>query len=25
VVLRSEWGTKRFMELPTGELLPRIC
>ncbi|WP_457598434.1 hydrogenase expression/formation protein HypE [Hydrogenimonas sp.] len=25
VVLRSEWGTKRFMDLPTGELLPRIC
>jgi len=25
VVLRSEWGTRRFMELPTGELLPRIC
>ena len=25
VVLRSEWGTKRFLEWPTGELLPRIC
>ncbi len=25
VVLNSEWGTKRFLELPTGELLPRIC
>ncbi len=25
VVLLSEWGTKRFLELPTGELLPRIC
>jgi len=25
VVLRSEWGTRRFLELPTGELLPRIC
>jgi hydrogenase expression/formation protein HypE len=25
VVLRSSWGTHRFMELPTGELLPRIC
>jgi len=25
VVLLSEWGTKRFMDLPTGELLPRIC
>ena len=25
VVLESEWGTRRFLELPTGELLPRIC
>lgn len=25
VVLHSSWGTKRFLELPTGELLPRIC
>ncbi|MGM0518294.1 MAG: hydrogenase expression/formation protein HypE [Campylobacterota bacterium] len=25
VVLYSSWGTKRFLELPTGELLPRIC
>lgn len=25
VVLHSAWGTKRFLELPTGELLPRIC
>lgn len=25
VVLNSAWGTKRFLELPTGELLPRIC
>lgn len=25
VVLNSEWGTKRFMDIPTGELLPRIC
>jgi len=25
VVLHSPWGTKRFLELPTGELLPRIC
>ncbi len=25
VVLKSSWGTKRFLELPTGELLPRIC
>ncbi len=25
VVLKSEHGTKRFLDLPTGELLPRIC
>jgi hydrogenase expression/formation protein HypE len=25
VVLNSAWGTKRFLDLPTGELLPRIC
>ena len=25
VVLHSSWGTKRFLESPTGELLPRIC
>lgn len=26
VVLNSAWGgTKRFLEVPTGELLPRIC
>ncbi len=25
VVLKSQWGTKRFLDLPTGELLPRIC
>ncbi len=25
VVLNSSWGTKRFLELPSGELLPRIC
>jgi len=25
VVLHSAYGSKRFMELPTGELLPRIC
>ncbi len=25
VVLKSSWGTKRFLDLPTGELLPRIC
>ncbi len=25
VVLNSSWGTKRFLELPIGELLPRIC
>jgi len=25
VLLLSSWGSKRFMDLPTGELLPRIC
>ncbi|MDH4943623.1 hydrogenase expression/formation protein HypE [Sulfurimonas sp. C5] len=25
VILHSSWGTKRFLETPTGELLPRIC
>ncbi len=25
VVLHSAWGTKRFLDSPTGELLPRIC
>jgi len=25
VVLNSAWGTKRFLDLPSGELLPRIC
>ena len=25
VVLKSAYGTKRFLESPTGELLPRIC
>jgi hydrogenase expression/formation protein HypE len=25
VVLKSSWGTKRFLDMPTGELLPRIC
>lgn len=25
VILNSAWGTKRFLEMPTGELLPRIC
>lgn len=25
VVLKSAWGTSRFLETPTGELLPRIC
>jgi len=25
VILLSAWGSKRFMDLPTGELLPRIC
>jgi hydrogenase expression/formation protein HypE len=25
VYLESSWGTKRFLDMPTGELLPRIC
>ncbi|WP_428024936.1 hydrogenase expression/formation protein HypE [Arcobacter sp.] len=25
VVIHSQWGTKRFLDVPTGELLPRIC
>ncbi|MDD2789382.1 MAG: hydrogenase expression/formation protein HypE [Sulfurimonas sp.] len=25
VILKSAWGTSRFLEMPTGELLPRIC
>ena len=25
VVLKSSYGTKRFLDMPTGELLPRIC
>ena len=25
VILHSAWGTKRFLDTPTGELLPRIC
>jgi len=25
VILKSSWGTKRFLDLPSGELLPRIC
>jgi len=25
VILNSEWGTARFLDMPTGELLPRIC
>ncbi|MEA3290231.1 MAG: hydrogenase expression/formation protein HypE [Campylobacterota bacterium] len=25
VVLSSPWGTKRFLDMPSGELLPRIC
>ena len=25
VVLKSAWGTSRFLEMPSGELLPRIC
>ncbi len=24
-VLRSEWGTRRFLDMPSGEILPRIC
>ncbi|MFW3398489.1 hydrogenase expression/formation protein HypE, partial [Aliarcobacter butzleri] len=24
VILNSTWGTKRFLDTPTGELLPRI-
>ena len=24
VILNSQWGTKRFLDVPTGELLPRI-
>jgi len=25
VLLRTPWGTSRYLELPKGELLPRIC
>jgi hydrogenase expression/formation protein HypE len=25
VILKSPWGTERYLELPSGELLPRIC
>ncbi len=25
VLLHSAWGTKRFLDTPSGELLPRIC
>ncbi len=25
VVLQSSYGTKRYLEMPSGELLPRIC
>jgi len=25
VILNSSWGTKRYLDTPTGELLPRIC
>ncbi|MDR2099615.1 MAG: hydrogenase expression/formation protein HypE [Campylobacteraceae bacterium] len=25
VILKSPWGTNRFLESPKGELLPRIC
>ncbi|MEA3354782.1 MAG: hydrogenase expression/formation protein HypE [Campylobacterota bacterium] len=25
VVLNSQWGSRRFLDMPSGELLPRIC
>lgn len=25
VVLQSQWGTRRFLDMPSGEILPRIC
>jgi hydrogenase expression/formation protein HypE len=25
VILNSSWGTSRYLDMPTGELLPRIC
>jgi len=24
-ILKSPWGTKRFLDMPSGEILPRIC
>jgi len=24
-ILDFTWGTKQFLDLPTGELLPKIC
>ncbi len=25
VILNTAWGTQRFIDSPSGELLPRIC
>ncbi|MDD2652752.1 MAG: hydrogenase expression/formation protein HypE [Sulfurimonas sp.] len=25
VIINSSWGTQRFLDMPSGELLPRIC
>jgi len=25
VILKNRWGSHRFLEMPTGEILPRIC
>ncbi|MDO7253812.1 hydrogenase expression/formation protein HypE [Helicobacter cappadocius] len=25
VILKNDWGTKRYLEYPQGEILPRIC
>ncbi|MCA1895700.1 AIR synthase-related protein, partial [Shewanella putrefaciens] len=25
VILKTPWNTKRYLDLPQGELLPRIC
>jgi len=25
VIINSAWGTQRFLDMPSGELLPRIC
>jgi hydrogenase expression/formation protein HypE len=25
VILKSSWGTQRYLDMPSGELLPRIC